>query len=242
MDPGPAASTPPGRAAPELAALTVRYPDASYLDDLPAVYREDALAARRAPRGSSRPTNCCSTAWTTVLAALPGRIDPSTTGDDWTDYLLGWLGFPPLGDLPAPVRGRAPAAGAGHPRAARHPGRAEMLLDVVTAGRATVTDSAEEPVGWFLGPGDGPAAGGSPARLGRDTLVLAQRPAPARTGAMVLGRTPVGRGVPDPQLTLADRASAVRVRVGLDPGQQTSLRADPRPPAAGFRAGALPRS
>jgi phage tail-like protein len=217
------ASTPPGRRAPELAALTVRYPDASYLDDLPAVYRDDALAADQL-RAILAPYQLLFDGLDDELAGLPGRIDPSTTGDDWTDYLLGWLGFPPLGDLPAPVRRvllqRAPEV------LERRGTRAglTMLLDVVTAGRATVTDSAEAPVGWFLGPGDGPAAGGSPARLGRDTLVLAQRPAQARTGAMVLGRTPVGRGCPDPQLTLADRASVVRVRVGLDPGQQTSLR------------------
>ena len=40
-----------------------------------------------------------------TLDALPARLDPATADDGWSDYLLGWLGFPPLGELPARTSG-----------------------------------------------------------------------------------------------------------------------------------------
>ena len=95
--------TPPGRTPPELVGLRVRYPDTSYLDHLPAIYREDPAAARELRRLLA-PYEVLFDGLDETLAALPDRIDPATAGDDWTDYLLGWLGFPPLGDLAAPLR------------------------------------------------------------------------------------------------------------------------------------------
>ena len=214
--------TPPGRVPPALVALRVRYPDVSYLDDLPAVYREDPQAAAELRRILA-PYELLFDGLDAELAALPDGIDPATADETRTDHLLSWLGFPPLGDLPARIRSALLA------RAAElldlrgtHAGL-QLLLDLVTDGRATVADSADEPIAWFLGPGLGPSVGAAPARLGVDTVSLAQRPSPARAGGMILGRTPLGRGCPDPELVLAERAATTTVTVEVDPQRRRAL-------------------
>jgi len=209
--------TPPGRTPPELIALRVRYPDVSYLDHLPAVYRDDEQAATELRRILA-PYEVVFDGLDERLALVPAAVDPTTAGDDRTDYLLSWLGFPPLGDLAADRRRELVdhAAELLDLRGTR--GGLELLLKLVTKGRATVADSAEEPAAWFLGPGAGPSVGAAPARLGVDTISLGQRPPAARTGTMIIGRTPLGRGCPDPGLVLAERAGVVTVTVelGLD--------------------------
>jgi phage tail-like protein len=214
--------TPPGRTPPELVGLRVRYPDTSYLDDLPAIYREQTSAARELRRILA-PYEVLFDGLDQALDSLPERIAPATAHDDWTDYLLSWLGFPPLGDLPAALRRallqHAPVLLEG--RGTREGLR--LLLDLVTEGRSRVTDSAEEPPGWFLGPGDVPSVGATPARLGIDTISLAQRPEPSRPGTMIVGGTPLGRGCPDPELVLAQRASIVTVTLELDRERQEDL-------------------
>jgi phage tail-like protein len=215
--------TPPGRTPPELVGLRVRYPDASYLDDLPAVYREDPLAAGELRRILA-PYEVLFDGLDQVLASLPDRIDPNTADDGWTDYVLGWLGFPPLGDLPAGIRCELlKQAAVILEWRGTHKGL-ELLLDLVTEGRASVTDSAKEPVGWFLGVvGEVPSVGAAPARLGHDTLAVGQQPEPSRPGSMVVGRTPLGQGCVDPELTLAQRASTITVRLELEPERQQIL-------------------
>jgi phage tail-like protein len=215
--------TPPGRTPPAVVGLRVRYPDVSYLDDLPAIYREHASAARELRRVLA-PYELLFDGLDQALASLPDRIDPATARDDWTDYLLSWLGFPPLGDLPARLRQELleQAAVVLGLRGTRQ--GLQLLLELVTEGRASVTDSAEEPPGWFLGAADVPSAGATPARLGFDTISLAQQPESSRPGSMIAGRTPLGRGCPDPGLMLARRAGTVTVTVELDRDQQRDLR------------------
>ena len=208
--------TPPGRTSPKLARLCVRYPDISYLEHLPALYREDPRSARELRRILA-PYELMLDGLDQELAALPARIDPRTAGDDWTDFLLSWLGFPPLGDLPA-TRRRDLLEHA--PDILRLQGTREglqLLLDVVTGNRATITDVADEPAAWFLGAADSSASGAAPARLGHDTVALAQQPRPSLAGAMVLGRTPLGEGCPDPALMLGLRVSEITITLELDP-------------------------
>ncbi|WP_222271566.1 hypothetical protein [Modestobacter marinus] len=214
--------TPPGRTPPELVALRVRYPDVSYLDHLPAVYRDDELAAAELRRILA-PYEVVFDGLDERLALVAAAVDPATVGDDRTDYLLSWLGFPPLGDL-APGRRWALVDHAAKLLELRGTRLGlELLLELVTEGRATVTDSADEPAAWFLGAGAGASVGAAPARLGVDTISLGQRPPAARAGTMVVGWTPLGRGCPDPELVLAERAATVTVTVEVDRAQQRKL-------------------
>jgi phage tail-like protein len=215
--------TPPGRTPPSLVSLRVRYPDVSYLDHLPAIYREQVPGARDL-RQILAPYELLFDGLDEALASLLDRIDPATAGDDWTPYLLSWLGFPPLGDLPArPRQQLLKTAAVILDRRGTREGL-QKLLDVVTGERATVADTADEPAGWFLGSGDVPSVGVSPARLGFDTIALAQRPEPSRPGTMVVGQTHLGQGCPDPALMLAQRAATVTIRLELDREQQKDLK------------------
>jgi phage tail-like protein len=214
--------TPPGRTPPALVALRVRYPDLSYLDHLPAIYREDPRAATEL-RHVLAPYELVFDQLDEELAAIPDGLDPATVGDDRTDHLLSLFGFPPLGDLAADRRRELLAhATEVLDRRGTH-GGLQLLLDLVTDRRATVTDTAEDPPAWFLGPGDGPSVGAEPARLGVDTAGRAQRPPPARAGGLVLGATPLGRGCPDPELVLAEHAATVTVTVEVDRDRRREL-------------------
>jgi phage tail-like protein len=215
--------TPPDRTPPQIRRLRVRYPDTTYLDDLPALYREDTRSSGQL-RAILAPYELLLDGLDEVLAALPGRIDPATAGDDWTDYLLGWLGFPPLGDLAADSRRDLLEHAPDILRLRGTRRGLELLLDVVTGGRATVTDVADQPAAWFLGQADASAAGAVPARLGRDTLALAQRPSPSTAGGLVLGQTPLGRGCPDPVFILGLRSSVVTITMDADASERETLR------------------
>jgi phage tail-like protein len=215
--------TPPGRTSPELTGLRVRYPGASLLDELPAPYRENARSAAEL-RQLLAPYEILLDGLDETLTGLPGRIDPNTAGAGWSGYLLAWLGFPPLDDLPAATRSELLR------HAAEILGRRgttaglDLLLDLITGGRATVTDAATTPAFWILGTDAVPIAGAAPARLGADTIALAQRPGPSRPGSMVLGETPLGIGCPDPELMLGHQAGLVTVTLALDPDTDRELR------------------
>ncbi|WP_143162650.1 hypothetical protein [Couchioplanes caeruleus] len=206
--------TPPGRTPPRIHRLRVRYPADSLIDQLPAIYREQARSAHRL-RSVLAPYEVLLDGLDETLAALPGRIDPEIAPDNWTAYLLSWLGFPPLADLP-PDRRRELLVRAGDLLAGRGTRAGlELLLGLVTEGRSTVNDAATDSAGWFLGTPS--------ARLGHDTIVLGQMPAPARPGSMVLGDTPLGAGCPDPARMLAHRAGVVTIDLELDPERQRVL-------------------
>ncbi|MBB2948484.1 phage tail-like protein [Actinoplanes lutulentus] len=204
--------TPPGRTPPQLVRLRAGHSLPGYAGELPAPYRDDPRTAPQLGRILA-PYEVLFDGLDEKLAGLPDRIDPRTAPDDWTGYLLGWLGFPPLGDLPAPIR-RELLRQAGSILELRGTRAGlELLLDLVTGGRATVRDSADDPPCWVLGPPAADAAGAPPARLGHDTLVLAQQPGPARAGAIVAGTTRLGHGCPDPARLTAERASLVTVEL-----------------------------
>jgi phage tail-like protein len=213
---------PPSRTPPAMAGLRVLYPNSSYLDYLPPIYREQPTAARELRRILT-PYELLFDSLDETLTELPGRIDPATADDDWTDYLLSWLGFPPVGELPAGARREllSHASLIIERRGTRE--GLQQLLDLVTGQRARITDTADETAGWFLGSGDPPSVGDSPARIGVDTLALSQQPEPSRLGTMVVGRNPLGHGCPDRALTLAQRATLITVTVELDREEQVAL-------------------
>lgn len=207
---------PAGGPVPELARLRVRYPGTSYLDHLPAIYRDDPRGADELRRLLA-PYEVLLDGIDETLDALPARLDPATADDGWSDYLLGWLGFPPLGELPAHVRRRllVRAAEIIDLRGTRT--GLELVLDLVTGGRASVEDSADEPAGWFLGAHAAPSVGAEPARLGADTVALGRLPRPPRAGALVLGAARLGPTCADPEAMLARRARTVTIALAVGP-------------------------
>ncbi|MFC8130881.1 hypothetical protein [Streptomyces sp. NPDC057302] len=208
--------TPPGRTPPQLARLRVTHSAPGYLENLPALYRDNPRSAPQLRRILA-PYEVLFDGLDEVLATLAQRLDPLTAADDWTAYLLSWLGFPPLGDLPAPIR-RALLSDAGTLLARRGTRDGlQLLLDLVTDGRATVHDSADDPAGWVLGPARIEAAGAPPTRLGYDTLALATRPQPPRAGQMVAGASALGPGCPDPRLLLAQHVSLITIALRQAP-------------------------
>ncbi|MFI0237577.1 hypothetical protein [Streptomyces sp. NPDC016845] len=208
--------TPPGRTPPSLTRLRVGHSTPGYLESLPALYRDNPRSTPQLRRILA-PYEVLLDGLDEVLATLADRLDPLTAADDWTAYLLSQLGFPPLGDLPAPVR-RALLSEAGTLLAQRGTRNGlQLLLDLVTDGRATVHDSADSAAGWVLGPTRAEAAGASPARLGHDTVALAQRPEPARAGRMVAGTAALRPCCPDPRLLLAQHASLLTIELRQAP-------------------------
>lgn len=210
--------TPPGRSAPRLDGLRVLYPSDSYLDDLPAVYREDERSATEL-RKVLAPFEVLFDGLDDVLDSLPRRIDPATAADDWTAFLLSWLGFPPLGDLAPSLRRALLCHAAELLRQRGTIGALEAVLGIVTGGRAHVEDSADGPTPWFLPSPNGPAR----ARLGQDTLVASQQPPPTRPGELLLGQTRLGGGCTDPGLVLASRTRLVTVRLDVGTDERTVL-------------------
>ena len=211
--------TPPGRKPAVLKGLRVFYPSRSYIEDLPAIYREDVHAAAQLRRMLA-PFESIFGDLDDAITALPERIDPATAPDEWTGILLTWLGFPVLDDL-SPAERKLLLDEA--PELLANRGTREVLkrvLDIVTGERASIEDLAEGPAGWFL-----PDAGGTDgARLGRNTLATAQQPPPFRPGrSVVLGGTPLGQGCADPGLILAQRASIIVIRIEIDSEERKHL-------------------
>lgn len=206
-----------GSTTPQLTGLAVHYPDTSYLDYLPAIYRSNQRSVEDL-RQILAPYEVLLDGIDKMLDTLPERMNPADASDEWTDYLLGWLGFPPLHGLDAPFRRMLLASAAELLDARGTRAGLEKLLGLVTQERYTLTDSSEGPAGWFLGDTSVPSAGAGPSRLGVDTVVISQSPQPARVGAMLLGESSIGDTCADQQAMLAQRAGilTVTLHVGHD--------------------------
>lgn len=206
-----------GSSPPALVGLRIRYPNSSYLDYLPAIYRENPRAIEDL-RQVLAPYEVLLDGIDEALDSLPDRISLNTASEEWTDYLLGWLGFPPLTGLSPRARRDLLAQAPAILEARGTRAGLELVLDVVTRGTATVTDSSDEPAGWFLGDGNPASAGAAPSRLGADTVVLRQLPYSLRAGSMVLGQSRLGPACPDYQTMLARRGRTVTITVhdGVD--------------------------
>jgi phage tail-like protein len=207
-----------GSTVPQLRSLRVHYPNTSYLDHLPAIYRVNQRSVEDL-RQILAPYEVLLDGIDKRVDELPERLDPASADDEWTEYILGWLGFPPLNGLDPGIRQGLLASAADLLDARGTRMGLEKLLGVLTKGRYTLTDSSEEPAGWFLGAGTPtPTAGAGPSRLGVDTVVLKQLPQPDRLGAMVLGAASLGYRCTDGPTMLAQRGGAltIKLHVGRD--------------------------
>ena len=208
-----------GAVPPTLAGLHVSYPSRSLLEDLPAVYRDDAASASQLRRLLT-PFEVLLDGLDARIDALPARIDPATADDDWTSILLAWLGMPLLEDL-LPDRRRTLLREL--PRLQQDRGTAHALvrvLEIVTGGTVRVRDRSDEAAWWFL-PRAGRPAG---ARLGVDTVVARALPQPFRTGAAILGETPIGVACVDPGRVIDERTGLVEIRVELPADERDATR------------------
>jgi phage tail-like protein len=203
---------PAGIAGVALHALRVRYPDRSWLDDLPAIYREDERSAGQLRRFLA-PLESLYGDLDETIDALPRRIDPATASDEWLPWLLEWLGFPPTVGLAARVQRRL-LHEAGKLLAERGTQSAlQRMLDIVTDGRARVRDSGATAAFWVLSSRRTRLA----ARLGRDTRVVAHRPADFVLGRkdLWLGTSPLGRSCTDIAAILCASCGLVTIDIAL---------------------------
>ncbi len=204
---------PAGASPVSLVSLRVRYPDRSWLDDLPAIYREDEGSAAQLRRFLA-PIEALYGDLSETIDSLPGRIDPSTASAEWRPWLLEWLGFPPTAGLGAEVQ-RDLLSEAGTLLAERGTqGALERMLDIVTGGRARVSDSGASAAFWVLSSRRTRLT----ARLGRDTRVVAHRPADFVLGRkhLRLGKAPLGRSCTDVDALLCANCGLVSIEIELE--------------------------
>jgi phage tail-like protein len=203
---------PAGSAPVSLQALRVRYPDRNWLDDLPAIYREDPDSASQLRRFLA-PIEALYGDLSETIDALPARIDPETASDEWLGWLLEWLGFPPTAGLGAEIQRKLLRA-AGDLLAERGTqGALERLLDMVTEGRATVRDSGAAASFWILSSRRTRLT----ARLGCDTRVVAHLPKGFVLGRkdLRLGETAIGRSCTDIDALLCANCGLVSIDIAL---------------------------
>jgi len=204
---------PAGASPVSLRSLRVRYPDRSWLDDLPAIYREDEGSAAQLRRFLA-PIEALYGDLSETIDALPARIDPSTAKDEWLSWLLEWLGFPPTAGLGAEVQ-RELLSEAGILLGGRGTqGALERMLHIVTGGRARVRDSGAAAAFWVLSSRRTRLT----ARLGCDTRVVAHLPADFVLGRkdLRLGKAPLGRSCADVDALLCANCGLVSIDVELD--------------------------
>jgi len=204
---------PAGAAPVSLRSLRVRYPGRSWLDALPAIYREDEGSAAQLRRFLA-PLEALFGDLDEAIDSLAGRIDPATAPDEWLSWLLEWLGFPPTAGLGAGVQRKLLAEAGALLEARGTEDALRRLLAIVTEGRATVRDSGASPAFWVLSSRRTRLT----ARLGRDTYVVGRLPKDFVLGRkdLRLGEAPLGRGCTDVDALLCANCGLVRIDLELD--------------------------
>ncbi len=207
---------PAGAGAASIGALRVRYPDRSWIDELPAIYRDQPGPARQL-RQFLAPFEALFTGLDETIGRLPAGIDPETAGDDRLGWLLGWLGFPPTAGLPARVQ-RDLLKEAGSLLEGRGTLQSlSRLLEIVTGARASVVDGAAAAGFWVIANDLGRLS----PRLGRDTRAVARLPAGFRPGTGIrLGEEPLPPLCTDLGRVLRANCARVAIRIAVDPAQR----------------------
>lgn len=219
---------------PHLKSLNVFYPEHSYLEFLPAIYRENPASAADLRRFLA-PVEALFDEIDSIIDGLPGRIDPKTAPPSlparneqsslptWHAFLLRWLGFPPvetLGvDVVAALLKAAPQLLDGRGTLAT----LQQVLDILTNHHASVQDSAALPSPWILPRQD---AFGRGPRLGIETLVVEGGANPLRLGHAQLGKAGLNVRCVDPVSLMERRNGEITITVGLDPdgrGQRETI-------------------
>jgi phage tail-like protein len=218
---------------PRLKSLNVFYPEHSYLEFLPAIYREKPASAA-ALRRFLAPVEAVFDEIDSIIDGLPGRIDPSTAPPSlsahseeaslptWHAFLLRWLGFPPVenlgADIVAALLRMAPGLLAGRGTLAT----LRQVLDILTNHHASVQDSAALPPPWVLPQRD---AFGRGPRLGIETLVVAGGANPLRLGHAKLGKAGLNDWCFDPVPLMEARNGEITITVGLDSDDREQMEA-----------------
>jgi phage tail-like protein len=181
--------TPPGETPPAVGELRVFYPDASIVQQLPAVFRgrdNDPTGFLRSLVGVLETT---SQGIDDRIAAIAAQLDPDTAPEPWLDYVARWLALPWDDALPPDAKRRL-LRGAGEllERRGTRLGL-ERLLRALAGDRAAVrlTDMTVEHGPGRLGGRDCPGA----ARLPM-LLTGPPRSAPLLGTRAVLGRARLG--------------------------------------------------
>ena len=211
----------PGRLPPQLKSLNVAYPEQTYLQFLPAIYREDPVPADQL-RLFLAPVEALFDDIDSKVDALPGRIDPETAPPGWYAFLLRWLGFPPLDGLDAAVQKQLLKA-APDLLAQRGTMRAlQQVLDIITGGQALVRDSAAMPRPWILPRGG--EGGRSGPRLGIETLVVNANFKTLRLGeGAALGTAPLNQMCFDPIELIEECNGLIAITAGVAPAARERL-------------------
>ncbi|WLA69203.1 hypothetical protein [Bradyrhizobium diazoefficiens] len=216
---------------PRLKALNVFYPEHSYLEFLPAIYRENPASAA-ALRRFLAPVEALFDEIDSIIDGLPGRIDPNTAPPSlpartdeallptWHGFLLRWLGFPPVenlgADIVAALLRLAPELLDGRGTLAT----LQQVLDILTNHHASVQDSAALPSPWVL---PRPDSFGRGPRLGIETLVVAAGAKPLRLGDAKLGKAGLNDWCFDPVPLMEARNGEITITVGLDPDDRDQM-------------------
>jgi phage tail-like protein len=211
---------PAGASPVSLRALRVRYPDRSWLDDLPAIYREDEGSAAQLRRFLA-PIEALYGDLSETIDSLPGRIDPSTASAEWLPWLLEWLGFPPTAGLDTGVQRQLLSEAGTLLEERGTQGALERMLHIVTGGRARVLDSGASAAFWVLSSRRTRLT----ARLGCETRVVAHRPADFVLGRkdLRLGEAPLGRSCTDVDALLCANCGFVSIQIELEAERRTLI-------------------
>lgn len=212
---------PPGAGQATLQRLKVRYPDRSWLDDLPAIYRDEPGPAAQL-RQFLAPFEALFSEIDEAIDGLPAQIDPETAGDGRLSWLLGWLGFPPTTGLPSDIQRNLLMAAGGLVERRGTIGALREMLSIVTGNNPVIVEDAAATTGfWMIDAGKKRYA----PRLGRDTRVVARLPGGFRPGKGTrLGEEPLPPFCNDIDRMLRRNCGLVTIRIALDPASEDVVR------------------
>lgn len=209
-------SCPAGAAPARLGSLRIRYPDRSWLDELPAIYRDDPGPAAQL-RQFLAPFEALYTQLDETIDRLPARIDPDTASDDWLGWLLGWLGFPPTAGLPAAVQRRLLREAGALLEARGTLWALRRMLEIVTDARVGVEDGGGAAGFWVIANNIGRFS----PRLGCGTRIVSRLPIGFRPGSgLRLGEEPLPPLCTDVDRVLRAKCALVTIRIALAPARE----------------------
>jgi phage tail-like protein len=212
---------PPGAGKAGLRRLKVRYPDRSWLNDLPAIYREKPGPTAQL-RQFLAPFEALFDEIDEAIDGLPAQIDPDTAGDARLSWLLGWLGFPPTTGLPSNIQRELLKAAGGLLERRGTIDALRELLSIVTGNNPVIVEDSAATAGfWIIDSGKKRYA----PRLGRNTRVVARLPGGFRPGKGArLGEEPLPPFCTDIDRVLRRNCGLVTIRIALDPGKEAIVR------------------
>ena len=209
-----------GAQVPTIRRMRVYYPNISYMQYLPAVYRANETAAEFL-RSFMAMFETMFGNLDTELAELPSRIDPGTAPDDWLPYLLRWLGLPAATELSPAEQRRLLIAAPELLRARGTLHALESLLEILAGPTFEVLDSGREAGPWVLPDACRPGVGG---RLGQGTLVFTQERPAFRLGCTSrLNTRRLGYQKTDPSRLFLRRHALVQIRIVADRADRERL-------------------